>query len=93
MKTILFLATMLLVFGCSQQTKTDSTTPSQTTETKKPVISSLSQLAASTDLNCGMKFTSAEDVKDTMTYNGKLYGFCSKECKESFAADPKKFIK
>ncbi len=35
----------------------------------------------------------AEHLKDTLTYEGKLYGFCSSNCKEEFKADPKKFLK
>jgi YHS domain-containing protein len=27
-------------------------------------------------------------LEDTTTYKGKLYGFCSKECKDAFLADP-----
>jgi len=31
-------------------------------------------------------------IADTMTYQGKLYGFCSAGCKEAFAAEPEKFL-
>lgn len=41
---------------------------------------------------CGM---SVDDTKvDTVHYkNGQIYGFCSKHCKESFAANPDKYTK
>ncbi len=41
---------------------------------------------------CGM---SVDDAKvDTVHYkNGQIYGFCSKHCKESFAANPEKYTK
>jgi YHS domain-containing protein len=42
--------------------------------------------AVKKDLTCGMP-TSA-GVSDTVTYKGKLYGFCAKECKEDFLKDP-----
>ncbi|HXH17464.1 MAG TPA: YHS domain-containing protein [Chitinophagales bacterium] len=31
-------------------------------------------------------------IADTMTYQGKLYGFCSPGCKEAFIAEPEKFL-
>jgi YHS domain-containing protein len=40
---------------------------------------------------CGMALTLIEDV-ETSTLEGKTYGFCSKECKETFEGDPKKYI-
>ncbi len=33
---------------------------------------------------CEMKFP-PHKIMDTLTYQGKLYGFCSSECKASFA--------
>jgi YHS domain-containing protein len=34
------------------------------------------------DLSCGMPLTAG--VADTAHYKGKVYGFCSAECKEDF---------
>ncbi len=48
---------------------------------------SVDMLATNTDPNCGMKLTT-EAVKDTAVYRGKLYGFCSADCKENFKKDP-----
>jgi YHS domain-containing protein len=93
MKKYLFYAAFAAItfsFGCSQQTKTTDNTPTSTEQKKINV--SVSQLATTTDLSCGMKFTSDGQIGDTMTYNGKLYGFCSKECRDNFASDPQKFI-
>jgi YHS domain-containing protein len=39
------------------------------------------------------KMTTSEHLKDTLMYEGKLYGFCSSNCKEEFKEDPKKFMK
>ena len=38
------------------------------------------------DPSCGMPLKAG--LEDTTTYKGKLYGFCSKECKDAFLADP-----
>ena len=38
------------------------------------------------DPSCGMPLKAG--LEDTTTYKGKLYGFCSKECKDAFLKDP-----
>jgi YHS domain-containing protein len=38
------------------------------------------------DLNCGMPLSAGID--DTAHYKGKVYGFCSTECKEAFLKNP-----
>lgn len=38
------------------------------------------------DPSCGMPVTAG--VSDTLHYKGKVIGFCSTECKDSFAKDP-----
>jgi len=93
MKPYLLSAALVIAvftFGCSQSnTSSDSKPPVE----EKKINVSVSQLATNTDLSCGMKFSSDGQIGDTMTYNGKLYGFCSKECRDNFAADPSKFVK
>ncbi len=42
------------------------------------------------DLSCGMPLTAG--VEDTVHYRGKLYGFCSKECKDAFLKDPASYL-
>lgn len=39
---------------------------------------------------CEMK--TAEHLSDTVHYNGKVFGFCSKGCKETFAENPEKYV-
>lgn len=43
------------------------------------------------DLACGMPLTAG--IKDTCHYKGKVYGFCSTECKEAFLKNPAIAIK
>ena len=42
------------------------------------------------DPACGMPLHAG--LLDSTTYKGKLYGFCSKECKEEFLKDPNSFV-
>ncbi len=42
------------------------------------------------DLVCGMPVTAG--VSDTAHYEGKVYGFCAKECKEEFVKSPKQYL-
>ena len=39
-----------------------------------------------TDPNCGMPVTAG--IIDTVHYEGKVYGFCSDECKQAFLKNP-----
>ena len=42
------------------------------------------------DPACGMPLKAG--LEDSTMYKGKLYGFCSKECKDEFLKDPSSFI-
>jgi len=42
------------------------------------------------DLFCGMPLNMG--VTDTVHYNGKIYGFCSKGCKDGFMQDPASYV-
>ncbi|MBL7826787.1 MAG: YHS domain-containing protein, partial [Saprospiraceae bacterium] len=48
-------------------------------------------LANTVDPICDMKLK--ETVKDTAHYQGKVYGFCSASCVETFKEDPAKYAK
>ena len=42
------------------------------------------------DLACGMPIRAG--LEDTAHYGGKLYGFCSKECKDAFLKAPATYL-
>ena len=58
-------------------------TPAQDTVKTYPV----SMLDNTKDPFCGMP--AGAGMEDTIHLNGKVIGFCSKECKEGFLKDPK----
>jgi YHS domain-containing protein len=57
-----------------------------TTQQAKPKI----ELALNEDPVC--KMTVGNDYADTTMYNGKIYGFCSPDCKEEFLKNPASYI-
>ncbi len=52
---------------------------------------SLSLVDDPKDLVCGMPLKVA--LEDTVHYQGKVYGFCSQECKHSFQQNPTAYVK
>jgi len=57
----------------------------------KMVNIKISELATSKDLNCDMTLQEGA-IADTASYQGKIYGFCSSECKAEFLKDPETHI-
>jgi YHS domain-containing protein len=43
-----------------------------------------------TDYSCGMPVSAG--VADTAHYKGKVYGFCSAECKAEFLSKPEEYL-
>jgi YHS domain-containing protein len=46
--------------------------------------------AVAKDLSCGMPLRAG--ISDTAHYKGKIYGFCSNECKEKFLKNPENYL-
>jgi YHS domain-containing protein len=80
----------LLLFSCHQGAATaiKKDTVSAASQEANGVLASLKNLpfAYKRDPACGMPLKAG--LEDTTTYKGKLYGFCSKECKDQFLKDP-----
>jgi YHS domain-containing protein len=54
-------------------------------------IAQSAQAKQAVDPVCGMKVDQAT-AKETFEYQGTIYYFCSKSCKDKFAADPEAFL-
>jgi YHS domain-containing protein len=89
-----FLLTCLFIVSCRNAAKQAEsnkdnivkTSVSASEKNKFPGIA----FAAKKDLSCGMPLTAG--VEDTAHYKGKIYGFCSKECKDDFLKKPESYI-
>lgn len=77
-------------FGCNQPKteKTEKKMEAMTPAKDETVKSNLANLnfASKYDLTCHMPISAG--LSDTASYKGKLYGFCSADCKDDFLKDP-----
>jgi YHS domain-containing protein len=91
MKKILLVS--LLFTACSQHSNNEDAVAKAKAkiEAAKPANKFPGvEFASKKDLSCGMPL--AAGLEDTAHYNGKIYGFCSNECKDSFLTDPEKYL-
>src|SRR3954465_11933733 len=88
MKKIIGIIIIAAAISCNQTNKTDPEKKMATMPAKDSAKNNLAMLsyASTKDLSCGMPITAG--LSDTATYKGKLYGFCSAECKADFLKDP-----
>lgn len=84
-KFLSVLAVCSIVFAsCGQTTHKENAGKEET-----KIEFAVDKLDVKIDPVCQMK---KFEVADTMTYKGKLYGFCNPGCKEDFKNDPEKFL-
>jgi YHS domain-containing protein len=94
-KIIPFIAAALLIFiSCNEDKKKEVETVTQhhhdsmvikeQTDFKDIVFDSKK------DFVCGMPVSAG--ISDTAHYKGKVYGFCSKECKDEFYKNPSAYV-
>ncbi len=90
MKNIVYI--LLLVLVLSSCKKEESKKEVKETSFEKPT-NALNNLKYNNkiDFYCQMDIVKY-GVSDTVTYKGKLYGFCSKMCKDEFLKTPKKYL-
>lgn len=92
-RTVLLLSAAVVFFSCHQQAdqgaayKSRAYTKSDTSKAKftRNMVDNLR------DPSCGMPLTAV--VEDTLHYDGKVYGFCSDECRDDFKKNPKELAK
>jgi YHS domain-containing protein len=66
------------------------TTAVMSTDTATEITYDLALIDNKKDPTCGMPTTAG--VSDTAHYDGKVLGFCAKECKDEFLKNPKASI-
>lgn len=93
-KILPFIAMSLIFVSCGNEEKKAAETMTHHDHDTMAVIKEANYkdlvFDSPKDLVCGMP-TSA-GVSDTAQHSGKVYGFCSKECKDEFIKNPSAFI-
>jgi YHS domain-containing protein len=93
MKKLLIAASVVSLFAataCNQKANTPNETQATKTGSKMAAVK-LADLASTKDLFCGMPLSEGA-IGDSTVYEGKMYGFCSTECKDSFLVNPKNYL-
>ena len=92
----ILICLLLLAAACNQPAKKQEPQPvpapapmSVSVDSSKEELKNLA-FDSKTDLVCGMPVRAG--IADTVTYKGKLYGFCAKECKDEFLKDPQQYL-
>ena len=97
-KTYLFFLLAPFVFACNNSNQNKDVQEKITADTNiiisKPLDSlpkyTAEMLDSKKDFVCGMPVSAG--IADTAHFKGKVYGFCSKECKEEFVEKPFKYL-
>ncbi|MGA9407073.1 MAG: YHS domain-containing protein [Bacteroidota bacterium] len=91
MKTHLFCLLLCIVMttACNQQNKSTIQETASASHGEKEAFKGV-KFDNTNDLVCGMPLTAG--VGDTAHYNGKVYGFCSKGCKDKFVKSPADYV-
>jgi len=84
---------LMVLFACNNRNnaKASETTPKDSTTAAAPQAGFAGiEFASKMDLACGMLLTAG--IQDTAHYKGKIYGFCSTDCKNDFLKTPEAFL-
>jgi YHS domain-containing protein len=91
-KFILIAAAIMAAASCNNKKPAEAKTESADSSMKVVKAKyTINMVDNKIDLSCGMPLTAG--IEDTCHYNGKVYGFCSKECKDAFVKNPAGAIK
>ena len=92
-RNILFIALLITMASCSNQ-KSAETKATVPVPVKDSTIAKAKFTADMVDnkkdFACGMPVTAG--IEDTCHYKGKVYGFCSTECKDEFLKSPAVYL-
>jgi YHS domain-containing protein len=97
-KTNLIVVVALFATACNNTNKNTGTNKISISDSSVNMAKPKDSLAVYTaemldskkDLVCGMPASAG--IADTAHYKGKVYGFCSKECKDEFVKAPSKYL-
>ena len=87
----IMLALVGIFFSCNQKPGAETTSVAINKSDSVQKKFTASMVDNKKDPSCGMPLTAG--IEDTVHYNGKVYGFCSDECKQIFLKDPKTLAK
>jgi YHS domain-containing protein len=96
-KNIIVTAFVILITSCHdsggshKHKETQVKKPDTASVTVTPVKYTMNMVVNQKDLSCYMSL--ADGIEDTAHYHGKVYGFCSKQCKEEFSRRPAYYVK
>jgi YHS domain-containing protein len=92
MKKIIVMAVGAVFFSaCAQHPKTEETKKEEQMHTgSATAVYTLDMVDNKKDFSCGMPLTAG--IADTAHYKGKVYGFCSTECKEDFLKNAEAYL-
>jgi YHS domain-containing protein len=85
-RLIIPTAICTFVYSCNQQPQITNTPSEMRQHDSAEKKFTASMVDNRKDPNCGMPVTAG--IEDTVHYNGKVYGFCSDECKQAFLKNP-----
>ncbi len=83
---LIFIAAF--IFSCNQHPKSDAVyqSPAYGKSSKAKPAFTRDMVDNLRDPSCGMPLTAM--IEDTLHYKGKVYGFCSDECRDEFKKNP-----
>lgn len=92
----LLCLSFVLFVACSQPSKPaeESTVASDSMMIRSDsvkIVFTAAMVDNKKDPSCGMPVTAG--IEDTVHYNGKVFGFCSEECKQAFLKNPVELAK
>lgn len=91
MKRMFFLMTVTAFILTACHPKTPAPKNPVPPDESKNIALKITQLASNTDFVCGMPLREGS-IGDTASFDGKIYGFCSTECKTEFLKDPSIYL-